>query len=461
MNRDAAALIEHVDDYVHLLDRGSEGGRFDDAGSAGPIRVLADAELQHAKSRMAAILRFAQAEDAKLAGEIARRSEGRDGGLATRMGAVNAVALVADLSGTTREAAGSLVRLGAAIRPRETPEGEPEPAVRRHLARAVSAGRLPFEVASAIRRMMQTLAKIVPAEHIDAVEGAIVERALAGEGADRFLDWLRTVPAQLDPAGVEEREADLVAQSSVTRRMLANGLARWTLDLDPLTDGFFTTALDANTALRRFRMHLADEPEPTPEEIAEQRKPLTRRRVDGVRLLAKKALKVDDGQVAGTAVTLLVTMTEEALRTGLGAAAIPACMGEISAAIARMLAAEAEIIPVVLGGQSQPLDLGTGRRFFTEAQRRAMVVRDGGCAGICGGAPPSWCDAAHIRPAGYGPTSIENGILLCWHCHQLLDQHGWQVAREDGRWWWTPPPHIDPIGRRRPGGAVPPLDLSA
>ncbi|MBW4042001.1 MAG: DUF222 domain-containing protein [Acidobacteria bacterium] len=461
MNRDAAALIEQVDDYVHLLDRVSEGGRFDDAGSAGPIRVLADAELQHAKSRMAAILRFAQAEDAKLAGEIARRSEGHDGGLATRMGAVNAVALVADLSGTTREAAGSLVRLGAAIRPRETPEGDPAPAVRPHLAQAVAAGRLPFEVATAIRRMMQTLVKTIPAEHLGAVEGAIVERALAGESADRFLDWLRTVPSQLDPAGVEEREADLVAQASVSRRTLANGLTRWTLDLDPLTDGFFTTALDANTALRRFRMHLADEPQPTPDEIAEQRKPLKRRRVDGVRLLAKKALKVDDGQVAGTAVTLLVTMTEEGLRTGLGAAAIPGCLGEISASTARMLAAEAEIIPVVLGGQSQPLDLGTGRRFFTEAQRRAMVARDGGCAGICGGAPPSWCDAAHIRPAGYGPTSIENGILLCWHCHQLLDQHGWQVTREHGRWWWTPPPHVDPTGRRRPGGPMPPLDLTA
>ena len=97
-----------------------------------------------------------------------------------------------------------------------------------------------------------------------------MERALAGEAADRFLDWLRTVPAQLDPAGIEEREADLVAQASVTRRKLANGLARWTLDLDPLTDGFFTTALDANTALRRFRMHLADDPEPTPDEVAQQ-----------------------------------------------------------------------------------------------------------------------------------------------------------------------------------------------
>ena len=143
-----------------------------------------------------------------------------------------------------------------------------------------------------------------------------------------------------------------------------------------------------------------------------------------------------------------IRSAEDALRTGLGTAMLPGCMDTISASTARMLAADAEIIPVVLGGQSQVLDLGTGRR--------AMAVRDGGCAGPTCDAPLSWCDGAHIRPAGYGSTLIDNGILLCWRCHLLLDQHGWQVRREDGRWWWTPPPWVDPTGTPRPGGRVPP-----
>jgi hypothetical protein len=149
------------------------------------------------------------------------------------------------------------------------------------------------------------------------------------------------------------------------------------------------------------------------------------------------------------------------LRTGLGTATLPGCMDTISAATARMLAVEAEIVPVVLGGKSQPLDLGTSRRFFTEAQRRAMVVRSGGgCEGPCCDAPLAWCDAAHLRPAGWGPTSVDNGLLLCWRCHLLLDKHGWQVRRYDDRWWWTPPPWVDPTGRERPGGRVPMVDLS-
>ena len=86
-----------------------------------------------------------------------------------------------------------------------------------------------------------------------------------------------------------------------------------------------------------------------------------------------------------------------------------------------------------------------------------MALRDRGCAGPCCDNPLAWCDAAHIQPAGYGPTSVENGILLCWRCHLLLDKHGWQVEREDERWWWTPPPWVDATGTRRPGGPIPPL----
>jgi hypothetical protein len=90
-----------------------------------------------------------------------------------------------------------------------------------------------------------------------------------------------------------------------------------------------------------------------------------------------------------------------------------------------------------------------------------MVIRDGGCIGPTCDAPPSWCDGAHIRPAGYGPTDLDNGVLLCWRCHLLHDVQGWQLERIDDRWWWTPPPWIDPTGRKRPGGRIPPIDLAS
>ena len=87
----------------------------------------------------------------------------------------------------------------------------------------------------------------------------------------------------------------------------------------------------------------------------------------------------------GLAATVVVTMTHESLLGGLQAAGL--CDGtRISAGEARRLACSAGIIPVVLGGASEPLDVGRRRRFHTRAQRIAMGIRDGGCtaSGVIG-----------------------------------------------------------------------------
>ncbi len=51
----------------------------------------------------------------------------------------------------------------------------------------------------------------------------------------------------------------------------------------------------------------------------------------------------------------------------------------ISPGEARRLACEAGLIPMVLGGRSQPLDVGRKNRFHTPAQRIAMGLRDKCC----------------------------------------------------------------------------------
>ena len=459
MNRSAVAVVEQAEAYASLFDRVSVGGRFDEASSDGPVRLASDQELLEATASVTRLIRLAEAERVKLAGEITRRSEVPDTSLAKRMGATNAAELVAHVAGVPREEGGSVVRLAAAVRSQEGLSGEPLPAKRACIAEALAQGRLDLTVASAMVRALRKSEPGLAPYEVDDLERQLVARAQEGYTADELLAFLRQVPSYAHPEGQDSRDEDLAQAASVSKRKLDNGLTWWILDLDPLTNGFFETALDANTSIRRFAIV---ESETTEAETDRDRRPLNRRRVDGVRLVAKRALKSDDGQQAGTAVTLVVTMSEEALKTGLGTATLPGCMDTISASTARMLAAEAEVVPVVLGGKSQPLDLGMSRRFFTEAQRRAMTVRSaGGCEGPCCDAPLAWCDAAHLRPAGWGPTSVDNGLLLCWRCHLLLDKRGWQVRRHEGRWWWTPPPWVDPTARERPGGRIPPLNLAA
>ena len=123
-------------------------------------------------------------------------------------------------------------------------------------------------------------------------------------------------------------------------------------------------------------------------------------------------------QVGGLNATVVVTMTLEQLRGELEGACLLDNGAEISAGNARRLACAAKIIPAVLGGDSQVLDLGRGRRSHTPAQRIAMGIRDRGCP------RPAWLAEAHHKTlwSHGGGTSVKDGVLLCpWHHHRAHD----------------------------------------
>jgi hypothetical protein len=90
----------------------------------------------------------------------------------------------------------------------------------------------------------------------------------------------------------------------------------------------------------------------------------------------------------------------------------------IGAETARRLACDATIIPMVLGTASEVLDVGRAKRLVTPAQRRALIVRDGGCRWPGCDRPPEWTDAHHIIAWIFnGKTDLWNLILLCRHHH--------------------------------------------
>ena len=119
---------------------------------------------------------------------------------------------------------------------------------------------------------------------------------------------------------------------------------------------------------------------------------------------------------------MIVTLDLESLQTGLGTALVgdqPITAGE-----ARRLACTASIVPAVLGGASEILDLGRARRLFNPAQRKAMALRDRRCRTEGCEIPAAWCEAHHARDpwvAG-GRTDLDDGVLLCsWHHHRAHD----------------------------------------
>jgi hypothetical protein len=79
---------------------------------------------------------------------------------------------------------------------------------------------------------------------------------------------------------------------------------------------------------------------------------------------------------------------------------------------------------VVLGSQSQPLDVGRTKRLVTPALLAAIWARDRGCTYPGCGRPPQWTDAHHVKHwIEGGPTALLNLALLCAHHHTWVHQH--------------------------------------
>jgi hypothetical protein len=136
----------------------------------------------------------------------------------------------------------------------------------------------------------------------------------------------------------------------------------------------------------------------------------------------------------GSAFTLVVTLSLEALLDGIGVAGLDTG-GRISAGEARRLACTAGLIPMVLGSDSVPLDLGREARLHSKHQRIALAHRYHGCAAHGCDRPPGWTEVHHKHPWSQGGrTDLDNGIPLCPTHHRMADRpEAWQMdTRPEG-----------------------------
>jgi hypothetical protein len=152
---------------------------------------------------------------------------------------------------------------------------------------------------------------------------------------------------------------------------------------------------------------------------------------------------------AGVNATVVVTVDERQLRDRVGAASL-STGDDLSVADARRLACTANLLPMVLDGESQPLDLGRSARLFDKAQRIALAARDGGCVFPGCHRPPAWAEAHHVTPWSLGgETDLDNGALLCGRHHRLIHHGVWDIRiGADKLPEVIPPERVDPSAGR-------------
>ncbi|TSE02035.1 DUF222 domain-containing protein [Skermania sp. ID1734] len=315
------------------------------------------------------------------------------------------------------------------------------------MAAALQRGEISEAHAEAIVAAISALQRACPAADLGAAEQQLVDVALAGT-----------------PAAVCETGRELVLSHAPEREPVAedpelnrldygtgrDGRGKLRADLDKLTFEKLRSVLEPLAAPRP-----GPDAEPDPRCAAQ-------RRADALADIVDAQLSGRNGGVGRAQVTLVAeandlvgkaTFVDEAGRVKDTRWPFHlSWTGSVSRQVAQMLACDCEVTVVVVDGNRVPLDVGRSERLVTPAIRKALIVREGGCAVPGCGRPPHWTDAHHITHwAEGGHTTLDNMVLLCRAHHRMIHRGTWQVfLGDDGHPWFIPPKTLDPDRKPMP-----------
>jgi Domain of unknown function (DUF222) len=402
-------------------------------GLRGTMGGLDDARIVQTLRDIESLSRRTQAVMLELVAEADSR------GVAVERGFRNTQQLLAGMLQLSAAEARTRVQHATMLGTRRTITGQTLAARLPATAAALAAGQIGTGQLRVITETIAALPASVPPLARDRAEAD-----LAGYARDFDPRRLRIIAqrlvATLDPDGpapVDEPDPTPPARGQLwlrDRRDGGLGLAGW-LDAE---HGGMVRALIEQLAAR-------------PADGAAEPRAIEERHADALIELCDRARAAEEfPTTAGEPPHVTVTIDWDALRTGLGIATLD--YGQlIIAGDARRLACDCKLIPVILGGDSEPLDVGRAMRTVPLGIRRALVARvarDGGCSFPGCDRPPGLCAAHHVRHwIGHGETKVGNCCLLCPAHHQQVHLQGWDITIHGGRVNFRPPTIIDPDRR--------------
>ncbi|WP_121257655.1 HNH endonuclease signature motif containing protein [Nocardioides ferulae] len=308
------------------------------------------------------------------------------------------------------------------------------------LASGWATGAVNRNQVTVITRALDELPRRVGAEVLAAAETELVR--LAGLHNPRDLRILgRRILEVVAPDIAEEEERKRLedeeraarARTRLVFKPLGDGRTRIVADIPDAVAAIFKTALHAYTSPRLdHHQEVADGLPRTDPDTGER---IPHDQLLGLAFSALvEHIPTDRLPTQGrTPVKVVATIDHDKLRDDLGAAGL-STGDQISISQLRRLACEHSLLPAVLDGESQVLDLGRNQRLFTGPQRIAMGLAHHQCQARGCTVPAAWCEAHHKNPwVKGGRTDLADGALLCpWHHHRAHDSDYDQAWAPDG-----------------------------
>ena len=412
--------------------------------------ALSDDDLVALLGAEEAAGRFIDTSRALSAGEVADRSryELGDAGLSMRLGERKPDILIEQVTRVSHSEVVRRIRIGQAIRPRQSMLGEVLPPERPIVAEAMTHGLIGVDTANTILYSLKQAAhgSAATPENMDAAELALVQKGTI-DSSDLVTDAGRLWRDAMDPDGIEPRYEDILDRQMVTVGRELNGIKNCNVKAGPTLaatlDAVFMDSMDPRVGPR----FLSEDDLARAERIIEiidgrevvtivDPRSLERKRADileGVLTAGLKATREGptNMRTVGT-VTAVISLKD--LQSGSGFGILEGTDEVIPASVIQELACETGFYPVIVGNKGESLYHGTLKRYFTDAQRRAMIARDGDRCISPGCKRRAAQTHAHhvVFYSNDGPTDVENGVLLCPAHHHALHQGAFEIRMIDG-----------------------------
>ncbi|MFP5314864.1 MAG: DUF222 domain-containing protein, partial [Actinomycetes bacterium] len=257
--------------------------------------------------------------------------------------------------GVSRSEANRRLRLGQDVLPAVPGPGAPVQAPLPVLAAATRAGALSTRAAMVIRDAVHRVRTVATGRQMEAMEEHLVRQAVESD-EDVLRVLARRWESVIDQDGVEPTEKVLRARQGVFLRGRRHGLHF--LEIGATDEQFEYLLTVMNTATNPRASTTAPGTQTNGPTRAQE---LLEGLVSGCRIaLAGDGLPATGGHRP----QVMVTINYRDLLSDLGQDGHAVFAEQLSARSIRKLACEADILPLVLGGKGQVLDIGRAQRLF-------------------------------------------------------------------------------------------------